>query len=70
MTARAGLLPPSCVPEYIVFLALKGATFLFTFGRGIYGPEGTTDLAAVAVMLFGFSARPEIHPLHNHIRTQ
>jgi hypothetical protein len=49
VTTKAGLLPPGFVPKSVVFSALKGVTFLFTFSRGIYGPEGTTDLAAVAV---------------------
>src|SRR5215203_2213191 len=34
-----------------------GVAFLYVFGRGIYGPEGTTDLAVVAVRLFGFRLR-------------
>jgi hypothetical protein len=49
VTTKAGFLPPGFVPESVVFSALKVATFLFTFSRDIYGPEGTTDLAAVAV---------------------
>lgn len=50
---------PLSVPKNSLFglSALKAAAFLCCCGQGIYGPEGTMDLAAVAV-----SAAPLLEP--------